>query len=68
MKISIRKRDPDKRGLLAIRLVYYYGLKNPVYGSRAQNPSYKTLNLFLYARPKNALSASTTKSLSKKPK
>lgn len=55
MKISIHKRDPDKNGLRAIRLVYYYGSKTSEDGSRAQKRSYETLNLFLYAKPKNAV-------------
>lgn len=55
MKISIHKRDPDKNGLRAIRLVYYYGSKTSEDGSRAQKRSYETLNLFLSNKPKNAV-------------
>lgn len=55
MKISIHKRDPDKNGQRAIRLVYYYSSKTSEDGSRAQKRSYEPLNLFLYNKPKNAV-------------
>nr|WP_231131869.1 hypothetical protein [Providencia stuartii] len=55
MKINIQKREPDKNGLLPIRLVYYYGSKTSEDGSRAQKRSYEPLNLFLYNKPKKAV-------------
>lgn len=36
MKITIQKREPDKNGHRALRLVYYHGSKTDQNGSRAQ--------------------------------
>lgn len=52
MKITIQKREPDKNGHRALRLVYYHGSKTGQNGSRAQKRSYEPLNLFLYDKPR----------------
>ena len=52
MKITIQKREPDKNGHRALRLVYYHGSKTGRNGSRAQKRSYEPLNLFLYDKPR----------------
>lgn len=52
MKITIQKREPDKNGHRALRLVYYHGSKAGQNGSRAQKRSYEPLNLFLYDKPR----------------
>ena len=39
MKITIQKREPDKNGHRALRLVYYHGSKTGQNGSRAQKRS-----------------------------
>ncbi|WP_199171643.1 phage integrase SAM-like domain-containing protein [Pollutimonas nitritireducens] len=53
MKISIQKREPNKNGHRALRLVYYHGSKTGEDGVREQKRSYKPLNLFLYDKPRN---------------
>jgi hypothetical protein len=52
MKITIQKRELDKNGHRALRLVYYHGSKTGQNGSRAQKRSYEPLNLFLYDKPR----------------
>lgn len=52
MKITIQKREPDKNGHRALRLVYYHGSKTDKNGSRSQKRSYETLDLFLYDKPR----------------
>ncbi len=66
MKISIHKRDPDKNGLRAIRLVYYYCSKTSEEDSIAQKRSYEPLNLFLYNKPKNAVECEHNKTTQQK--
>lgn len=43
MKITIQKREPDKNGHRALRLVYYHGSKTGQNSSRAQKRSYEPL-------------------------
>lgn len=66
MKISIQKREPDKQGRRAIRLVYYYGSKTGQDGMREQTRSYEPLNVFLYDKPRNNSERDHNKTVIKK--
>ncbi|MBE4620278.1 site-specific integrase [Vibrio navarrensis] len=55
MKVSIQKREPDKNGRRALRLVYFYGTSVDEEGKRRQKRTYEPLDLYIYAKPRTPL-------------